>query len=119
MQNLEWMIPIKTVSELNCSEHWTKKSKRHKQQKFFIQLALKNEIHKIKLPCHIKITRISTRILDYDNLVASQKWTVDAICDLLLPGLKAGRADGDKRITISYDQSKGKHQSIKIEIESS
>jgi hypothetical protein len=111
-------IPIKTISELNCTEHWTKKSKRHKQQKFFTQLALKEEVKKITLPCVIKIIRISPRVLDYDNLVSSQKWVVDSICDLLIPGLKPGRADGDKRISVLYDQEVGKLQAIRVEIES-
>ena len=119
MPCVTWILPIKTVSEANCSEHWTKKAKRHKQQKYFIQLALKKDIKKITLPCRIKLTRISTRSLDYDNLVSSQKWTLDAICDLLIPGLKPGRADTDKRITASYFQEKGKKYSIKIEIDSS
>lgn len=109
-------VPIKTVSELNCREHWTKKSKRHQQQKFFVRHALREKIKEISLPCHIKITRISTRRLDYDNLVASQKWVLDSICDLLIPGLNNGMADADTRITTTYNQEKGKKSGIRIEI---
>lgn len=116
MSKIIWELPLLTVSELNCSEHWAKKSKRHKKQKFFVKLALKNEINKISLPCSVKITRLSSRSLDYDNLVSSQKWVVDAICDLLIPGLKPGRADGDERIKIFYHQEKSRNYGIKIEI---
>lgn len=118
MNKISCEIPIKTITESNCSEHWRKVRDRHKKQKFFVQLALKKEIGKINLPCHIKITRISTRNLDDDNLVSSQKAVIDAICDLLIPGLRPGRADGDKRISKSYDQEIGKINSIRIEIES-
>lgn len=111
-------VPIKTVSESNCSEHWTKKSKRHKQQKFFVQLALKEQVKKITLPCMIKVVRLSSRLLDYDNLVSSQKWVIDSICDLLIPGLKPGRADGDTRISVCYDQEKSKSNGVRIEIDS-
>lgn len=113
-----WYIPLKTVSESNCSEHWTKKAKRHRTQQKFIKLLINNDISKATLPCHIKVTRISTRSLDYDNLVSSQKWVVDAVCDSLIPGLKPGRADGDKRITVSYDQRKGAILGVEIGITS-
>jgi hypothetical protein len=117
MSKLVWDIPITTVSEANCSEHWAIKSKRHKQQQFFVRMAMSRDIKQVSLPCHIKLTRIASRSLDYDNLVSSQKWVLDAVCDLLVPGLRAGRADGDKRISASYFQEKGKLKSIKIEIE--
>ena len=124
-----WEIPLKTVSEANGvkvkkangkyrSEHWSETGKRHRQQKEIIQLVLKKEIIKATLPCHINLTRISTRKLDYDNLVSSQKYVLDSICDLLIPGLAPGRADGDPRITTNYRQEKGKIQGIRIEITS-
>ena len=36
MKKITWNLRIKTVSEANCTQHWTKKSKRHKLQQFFI-----------------------------------------------------------------------------------
>lgn len=113
-----WLIPIKTISESNASEHWTVKSKRHRQQRFLVQCCMKNEVGAITLPCHIKITRVGKRKLDFDNLTISLKWIVDAVCDLLVPGLARGRSDDDDRIKISYDQEIGKSYAVKIEIES-
>lgn len=114
---LTWELPIRTISEANSTEHWTKKSKRHRQQAFFVQCALKKDIGSITLPCHVKVTRKGKRKLDFDNLTISQKWVVDAICDLLVPGLRAGRADDDPRISISYAQEIGNSYGIRIEIE--
>jgi hypothetical protein len=116
MKSKCWEVPIMTVSEANCSEHWSKKAKRHKQQQFFVKLALKKGIEEISLPCHVKITRMGRGSLDFDNLVSSQKWVVDAVCDSLIPGLKPGRADGDKRITVSYNQEKKQFYGVRIEI---
>lgn len=117
MTKIRWEIPIKTVSELNSSEHWKKKWQRHKRQQYFVSISLKKVIHKVSLPCTVTITRISPKSLDYDNLVCSQKWVVDAICDLLVPGLRAGRADADDRIKVDYAQEKGNILGIRIEIE--
>lgn len=112
---LSWYIPIKTVSEANSSEHWTAKSKRHQQQKFFIQLALKKNIHLVSLPCEVKLIRIG-RKLDFANLVCSLKWVEDSVADMLIPGLKPGRADGDPRIKTEFCQEPGKILAIRIEI---
>src|SRR6202789_1146039 len=87
-KTLIWDIPLRTISELNTREHWAKSSKRHRQQKITVSLSLKDKIRLVSLPCIIKIIRISPRILDYDNLVSSQKWVLDSICDLIIPGLK-------------------------------
>jgi hypothetical protein len=115
-ETLVWQFPIRTVSEANRRDHWAKASRRHRMQKFLVQQALKCEIKAIKLPCHIKITRIAPRCMNYDNLVSSQKYVLDAICDLILPGLAPGRADDDPRITASYFQEKGKPQQVRIEM---
>lgn len=117
MKNICVEIPIKTISEANCSEHWKKKHKRHKNQKFLVKLALKRHICQVILPCQVNITRLSPGTLDFDNLVSSQKWVVDAVCDCLIPGLLPGRADGDRRIKISYDQQRSRLYGIKINIQ--
>jgi len=110
-------LQIKTVSEANCSEHWTKKSKRHKAQKKAIWWAFKSMGTKTPLPCHVKLTRISSRMLDIgDNLPCSMKYLRDAIAEEITGIKVAGRADDDERITWEYDQEKGKPQSIRIDI---
>lgn len=106
------MIPIKTVSEANCSEHWTQKHKRHKNQKLKIKLYLLHQIKNIKLPCIIKLTRVGKRKLDDDNLPPSLKYVRDAIADLIFPGLAAGQADNDKRLIWQYDQMTAKDYAI-------
>lgn len=114
---IDWHLPIKTVSEANCFEHWTKKHKRHKLQQKYIWLAFKSERDFCPLPCHVKLTRISTRFLDKeDNLPCSFKWIKDEIAAHLTGILMPGRADDDKRIIWEYAQEKGKPQSIRVEI---
>lgn len=109
-------LPIKTVSESNDHSHWTVKHKRHKNQQILLKLALNKPKEDIKLPCEIKLTRISSRLLDDDNLRGAFKHIRDYIADILIPGQKIGRADGDDRIAWLYDQEKGSPQSIRIEI---
>lgn len=104
---IEKIIPLKIISEANTSEHWSKKSARHRKQKYMIDLFIRPEIHRVSLPCHVQLTRIAPRFLDeHDNLRSSLKWVVDAIADLLLPNLASGRADDDKRILWSYSQER-------------
>lgn len=104
---IEKIIPLRIISEANKSEHWTKKSSRHRKQKHMISLFLKPVISEISLPCFVQLTRIAPRMLDeHDNLRSSLKWVVDAIAGLLLPNLDPGRADDDKRISWSYNQER-------------
>lgn len=111
-------IPLRIISEANASEHWSKKHKRHKKQKGFVNLYCK-WIASIKPPCLIKLTRISPRKLDKDeNLPMAFKYIKDAIADLIHPGLAPGRADDDDSISWEFAQEKGdpKTYSIKIEV---
>lgn len=114
---IEFTLPIKTISEANSSEHWTKKHKRHKQQKFIVRSFLNTLKPNITLPCHITLTRIAPRSLDAaDNLPASFKWILDTICDYILPGLANGRADSNPDIHVTYSQEKGKPKQYSIKI---
>jgi hypothetical protein len=109
------VLPIRTKSEANCSEHWTKKHKRHKQQQRLVYLALNPFKCQIKLPCQITLTRYAPKTLDkHDNLPMSLKWIVDAFCAILTGDLRPGRADDDNRITIAYNQVKDPHYYVKI-----
>jgi hypothetical protein len=109
-------VPIKIVSEANNFDYWRRKNKRKKKNNEDLKYHL-NVYTPPKLPCLIKLTRISPRKLDYDNLVFSQKYILDTICDFLLPGLKAGRADGDSRITVEYHQEKRKPKEFGLQVE--
>jgi len=116
---MKFLIPIKTVSEANkSSEHWTTKHKRHKFQKYAIDLYMSSEVNMSCLPCTIIMTRIAPRMLDSDdNLPMAFKNIKDYICNLLIPGKKIGRADSDPRIKVKYAQRKGKPKEYGVEIE--
>jgi hypothetical protein len=103
-----WQLPLKTASEANSSEHWTKKAKRHKLQKQKIKAALLSERPPITIPCSVVVTRIAPRELDsHDNLSMALKYCIDAIAEYLVPGKAIGRADDCKEIKWDYKQKKG------------
>jgi hypothetical protein len=114
---VDWKVPITTVSEYNLSEHWSKTHKRHKVQDEHIFVLFKNEKPNISLPCHIKLSRIAPRELDFDNLTGSLKAVRDSVASYIIPGLAPGRADGDKQITWEYNQEKGKVREYAVKIE--
>ncbi len=117
-------IPIKAVSEANSSEHWSVKSKRHRQQQFFVRHAYNQKIAPecCPLPCSIKMIRIGPRIIDDDNLVSSLKWVRDELAYLILSEIShtkkkvKGAYDSDERIKWSYAQEKSRKYCIRIEI---
>jgi len=104
-------------SEANNNDHWSKKHKRKIKNNFFIKAALHTTFSEKekKLPCKIVLTRIGKRLLDEDNLVHAFKGIRDSIADFLIPGLKPGQADSDKRIEWEYAQEKGEY-AVKIQI---
>jgi hypothetical protein len=122
-------VPIKTVSEANCSENWRKKHRRHKRQQFFIKLSYSKNVNDLRLPCDVKMVRLSPRFLDDDNLVSSFKYIRDELSECILPEYRKvyidkngktkqirGRADSDSRISWSYSQEKSIFMGIRIEI---
>lgn len=113
-------LPIPTVSEANCSEHWIKKAKRHEAQQMWVMTWWKNNKPEIDLPCVVTLIRLSSRSLDSsDNLPCAFKWIKDEIATQIVDPnrkLQAGRADDDQRITWQYKQEKSKIKAIRIEI---
>ena len=115
---VDWHLPIKTASEANSSEHWTKKAKRHRLQKRRIKVAFLADRPQIALPCLVSLTRIAPRVLDsHDNLPMSMKYIVDSIAEELTGNMVAGRADDDNRITWLYAQKKGKVREYGVRIQ--
>lgn len=127
---VEFEVPIKTISEANCSEHWTKKAKRRKQQHFFVRHAFQLYAKNVQLPCIVTLTRLSSRMLDDDNLTMAFKGIRDELAECLIPESRKsyltqkgtckeikGRADGDSRITWRYGQEKHSKQGIRVTIE--
>jgi hypothetical protein len=110
-------LPLQTVSEANCFEHWTKKHARHKAQARIVALGLKPLRDKIKLPCKVMLTRFAPDELDtFENLPMSFKYIVDAICSIITGDYRPGRADSDKRISLACDQVKSNEYGIRIEL---
>ena len=112
-------IPMKLVSEANKSGHWSKHSKRHKQQKWLVTSFMAHYYPDKNLPCHVKMVRHSPRLLDtFENLPMSFKYVVDAISEYLTDIKRAGMADRDPRITWECSQEKttDKEHYITIEI---
>lgn len=117
---VSWQLPIKTASEANSSEHWTRKAKRHRLQKRWVKAAFHRERPQLAIPAHVVLTRIAPRSLDsQDNLPMSFKYIADSIAEELTGNYVPGRADDDKRITWEYKQEKGavKEYGVKIEIQ--
>jgi hypothetical protein len=113
-----WVLPIETVSEGKNSEHWRRKSERHKLQKLKVKTAFLKERPKIQLPTHVVITRIAPRELDvHDNLPYSLKWIADAIAENLTGDFIPGHADRIKDITWEYRQKKGQVKEYSVMIE--
>lgn len=114
---INWILPICTVSEANRSgEHWTKKHKRHKMQQMLVFVQFNNAKPKIDLPCHVKLTRISPRKLDSDNLVTAFKHIRDEVAKQITGCRIAGVADSSDEISWEYAQRIGAPQSIQLEI---
>ena len=118
---INWVLPIDTVSESNISEHWSKRGKRHRTQRQIIWIQWRNNeerFQNVKTPCIIRITRISPRQLDDDNLRGACKSTRDGIADCIVPGRAPGRSDNVEGMTFEYHQEKGKpkEKAIRIQI---
>lgn len=114
----EWTLPIKLESVANKREHWSKAHSRAKKQKQVIKMLFLSEKPEISLPAHIKLTRVAPRPLDHqDNLRMAMKAILDEICNLIIPGLAAGRADSDPRLTFEYAQERGKPKEYALKIE--
>jgi hypothetical protein len=104
-------LQIKTVSEANkTGEHWTKKHKRHKLQKMQVWVWFQKTKPQVVFPCEVKLTRISPRFLDSDNLQSAFKYIRDEIARNL------NQNDNSPLIDWTYFQQKGSDQFIKIEI---
>jgi ribosomal protein L28 len=103
---VDLFIPLKTVSEANQSEHWTKKRKRVSMQQKWVWIELNNLQVNITTPCHIYLTRHGIKLMDSDNLVSSFKHVRDSIADYIHPGLPPGLADNDLSIEWHYQQVK-------------
>lgn len=102
IRSLDFLIPVKTVSDSNLREHWVIRNRRKKLQQIETLCAMATALHRrtIELPCAITLTRVAPRKLDaHDNLPRSFKGIVDQLCKVL------GCDDGDtSKVRFEYDQ---------------
>lgn len=97
-------LPIRTVSLSNQREHWRVRAKRAKEQRGLVLAALLRVLHgrgwSDAERVTVRLTRMSPRGLDSDNLQGALKSVRDGVADAL------GWDDGDERFTWEYDQVK-------------
>lgn len=117
MNKIEWLLPIKLISEANNTDHWTKKRTRNKHIEKIIWWKWNDSQQDIQLPCQIILTRIAPRELDYDNLIHAFKHIRDSIANIIHPNLAPGQADSKKDISWDYKQEKGKPKEYAVMIE--
>ena len=101
IRQLNFMCPIKTVSEANTREHWAVKYGRKKLQQQEMDAVLHNNLlgRQVEMPCVVRLTRIGPKALDQDNLAGSFKACQDSIAR------KLGIDDGDTtKVSWIYDQ---------------
>lgn len=97
-------IPVRTVSESNMREHWTKKAKRAAAQRGAVLLSLRcswGRATPFDNETTVTLTRVAPRKLDDDNLRGALKSSRDAVAEWL------GIDDRDPRCEWLYDQSRG------------
>lgn len=109
---IQFTLPIKTVSEANCRDHWAVKQRRVKGQRGIAKAATFNAwTVKHAYPYQIKLTRIGKRLLDDDNLRGAMKAIRDGVAEALRVN------DGDaNQATWDYAQETGKEFAVKVEI---
>jgi len=111
---LRFTFPLKTVSEPNTRDHWSKKGKRTSQQRNLVHMAACGHgIRTVQAPWVVTVVRIapSNGLDPHENLPASQKAVCDGLADAL--GLKSDR---DPRVEWKYDQRRGKPGEYAIEV---
>jgi hypothetical protein len=109
-------IPIRTVSEPNQRDHWAVRAKRTKRARMIVALRLRSAMtRRALLGRHndaevVTLTRISSGLLDDDNLRGALKACRDGVADAL------GIDDRDPRVAWRYDQRRGKRGQYAVEI---
>lgn len=115
---INWLLPIRTVSEANASEHWAKSGRRHRLQKQRVKVAFLRDRPQAKFPLRVVITRIAPRLLDsHDNLPVSVKYISDAIAENLTGNHVPGQADSFDGLQFEVKQEKGAIRQYAVRIE--
>lgn len=100
IRNVDFLVPIRTVSEMNDRSHWAVRLKRKHNQQLELIAAWQNNVggRKVELPCVVRLTRVGPKNLDGDNLQGGMKFLRDAVAQ------KLGVDDGSDLIKWEYSQ---------------
>ena len=102
------MLPLKTVSEANCRDHFRKVARRKADQRNVVKAALWARVYSLRTAMArdtgkrlaVLLTRYSVRRLDTDNLASAFKACRDSVAECL------GIDDGEERVTWEYAQAR-------------
>lgn len=105
-------LPIRTQSEANKREHWSKRHKRLSAHRAVTKIAMRNiETEYMSAPPYVvKMTRIGKKLLDDDNLAGSFKGVRDGVAEAFRLD------DGDERFRWIYAQEIGREYKIVVAI---
>jgi hypothetical protein len=103
-------VPLLTISEANSRGHWSARAKRVKAQRWAMTLVLGVRPGFIPSSMVVRLTRMSARSLDTDNLASAFKAVRDQIAEWL------GVDDGDPNVVWVYAQQLRARRGISVEI---
>ena len=117
INHLVLTLPMRTVSEANQREHWTKRNKRKQAQQKEVMAEWKHWIGtgRVNLPCRVTFTRYSSKLLDTDNLAGSMKHARDMVSKLL--GVDDGPTAPVEWV-YRQEQIKKRQHRVQIEVQS-
>jgi len=103
-------IPVRTVSEANQREHWSRKHKRKKaQQEAAFWVLGVNRVAGPRASYSLRLTRIAPRTLDADNLAGCFKHIIDAVAKWL--------GVDDRHIPMTFAQEKASRRyAVRVEV---
>lgn len=104
---IAFTIPIKAPSTSNLREHWAARAKRAAKQKRDTRLLCPRWTHGPLLV--VKLTRVSPRALDDDNLRGALKSVRDAVASWLKVD------DASPLVGWEYEQAQGE-QAVRVEL---
>lgn len=121
---IEFTIRLRTVNELNSHEHWRKRQRRAKAQRWAANATAgaRRDFYELTnapdmpgsgiVPLTVTLTRVAPSLgLDpHDGLPASCKHIADGIADAL------GIDDRDGRVTWVYAQARGKAREYAVRV---
>ena len=109
---VSYTIPVRTPSASNLREHWRARHRRTKAQRraaYYASLAA--GVPLARESATVRMTRVSPRRLDDDNVRGALKAVRDGIADAL------GVDDADERVRWEYDQSVSRKAHVVVDVQ--